>query len=351
MNRLNRAAAWVFAACLVAGTLAFGKTCDELRQDAAREQKNVEEVHRKIEALKEGLRTLKMYEKEHLRDIEGIEKRIAGYEIAVEDGRKRLKELQDLAKKYQELGQGQLVANTEREITGQALKQSQLEETLRAARDTLKKKQRELSDIYRDINSVEAKIAAAEKELAEAEARYQKALELWRNCLHPSTAVVPPPPPPQPPTPPPPPVQSPSPPPPAPPERSSPCWREIADFRSADAKVKVVQDAKGAAGPSSTQIRDRNNALGALCDCLKKNPTWMTDEFRKLCASPSSGLTAEPPPPPIAPPAATPPPPPPTGSVAPPPSSTYVCGKSPCDCAKQNPPKVCKSGSRCACVK
>ena len=52
------------------------------------------------------------------------------------------------------------------------------------------------------------------------------------------------------------------------------------------------------------------------------------------------------PPPPL-------PPPPPPSSAAPPKSSgsTYMCGKSVCDCMKQSPPKVCKAGSGCACTK
>ena len=71
---------------------------------------------------------------------------------------------------------------------------------------------------------------------------------------------------------------------------------------------------------------------------------------------PPPSTTTPPPPPKVAPPppppkTAPPPPPPSTGAAAPPPpSTTYVCGKSPCDCLKQNPPKKCTTSS-CVCAK
>ena len=70
----------------------------------------------------------------------------------------------------------------------------------------------------------------------------------------------------------------------------------------------------------------------------------------KTAAPPPPPPPVAPPPPP--PPAKTPPPPPPGASVPPPPSSSnYVCGKSPCDCAKQSPPKKCTTASGCVCTK
>jgi hypothetical protein len=53
-----------------------------------------------------------------------------------------------------------------------------------------------------------------------------------------------------------------------------------------------------------------------------------------------------------------PPPPPAPKETAPPPTSAptssasnYMCNKTPCDCAKATPKKVCKAGSGCACTK
>lgn len=163
-------------------------------------------------------------------------------------------------------------------------------------------------ELWRAAEGLEEAVASGKQDrIAKAEAGYREAKGRWEECLKPPAKAEPPPP---------------------------PCDAERKRYEEArQAWAKGFSDPKKGA-----ELRDAREArLQELCECLRKKNLPLPDGCGPK--GPQMPLGESPPPPPKV---ASPPPPPP---------SAYVCGKSPCDCAKQNPPKKCTTSSGCVCTK